>query len=321
MSHEAEAVAAGDLIAAELGELLVIAAGCGCAALVRRIQAAIGPARTPLLRDLRRAFCAMCSSADVERVDRVEADLVAFDALITACFDLDAETVRAGGLVDLVHVAVQSGAMEAPTKRSGPTWAKYVAELVRTGNDKALIEHATGEGFAGTASHLATLAGLTEESISRGRKEHRKQGFSTTTREWFRAYLVAPHAPPPPMATTPGPKARPGAAAPQVWMRPALQERFVAVAERLGGQRAVLDWLLRDYLDRHTDPQIPTPTVREGDAEIRTRIAPDLLAELDGRGGGPGARAAHLRAAIAESLSTLERKTLHVLPPLRSHAA
>lgn len=233
--------------------------------------------------------------------------------------------VEPGGPLDQVDVVCGTPRMDNETapKRGASGWTEYVEGIINAGDDTRLIELAT-EQAGGQQQQLAALSGLAEETLSRVKRGSRRRGFSPVTRAWFLAYLTG-ETPPAPMERSAGPKARAGVVAPQVWVPALLKRSFDARANQLGGRRAVLDWLLRNYLALHPRGPLPAPgpvpttgTLRA----IRSRIAPELLAAFDARAGGPGARAAQMHAAIAAGIPLLRnRDTLPELPTVRARRA
>jgi hypothetical protein len=178
--------------------------------------------------------------------------------------------------------------------------ADEVAALVESGNDEALIDLAAG--YAGSQATLAKLMGLRKESITRVRSGTRRTGFSPASRAWLRDYCTTPASPPPPLPGGAGPKARPDAVAPQVRMTSREYTAFRRVATAsFESQVCCVEWAIRTYLDRHPEPVPALTKVAPGTKILRTRIDPTVLHDLDARV-GLGARAAHIRAALAECL-------------------
>ncbi len=314
------AVLGGELVQNRIGWLMLSAAQVSAEALVRRLSAAISRSdQAEALKALRAAFTARGSADDVSRrlaaLDIAEADLATWNQLVDAASDIDVIEAQA---VDVVCPQGQDAGMTRatgsarvaePRKKTGKAWERYVRSLGENKDDAQLIELASSSEFAGSQGALSELSGLTVESISRAKNGHRRSGFSDTSRDWFVAYLLNPKEPPPRMEARPGPKARAGAIAPQVWVDTGTHTLFLAQAEKLGSQGAVLDFCILTYLEqlsrRRTVPQVEIP---RGTEEIRTRIPPEILKKLDDKV-GVAARADHLRAALAIGLPKLAENT------------
>lgn len=299
------------LLALRLGARTVAAAAreAGLHALAARLtDASDGDAITAALRAARTA------GADVDAWLVLASDLD--EALVAAAEEERAEAVAGAlptgegerGHVDVVLAGRQDAGMSA--SKSAETWSARVEALVAAGEDRQLVELASGPSFAGTQEELARLSGLAEASISRG-KSH---GFSAETRAWFRAYLFDPAHPPAPLPHQPGRRARPGAAAPVAWVSRADHRSFEQTAKRCQVRPHVLmDWLMRRWIQEHA-AALPEATTPRGPERIRTRLDVHTLVAFDDRIGGAARRGDYLREAVHEGLQAL--RGLRTLPEI-----